>query len=125
MNKTKVEETKEPAEAITHQFGVGDEGDLYRVERDFFLDVKLGPLIPVRKGQIVRLSRKSGVEFFCAGKVAPVEIGTVFEAVRDFRTAQNGEWLDVQAGDTLRLERDEALELLRQGMVKQKKGATV
>ncbi len=125
MNKTRVEETKEPAEAIT-QFGVTlDDGELYRVERDFYLDVKLGPLVPVRKGQIVRLSRASAAELFYACKVSPVEIGQVFEALRDFRTVKEGEWLDVVQGDVLKLEKGEALPLLRSGMVREKKGARI
>ena len=117
MDNAKVEEQE------LVQFGVTLENSkLYRVEKDFLLDVRFGPLQPAKKGQVVRLSEKFGNELFFGNKISPLEISTVFEAVRGFRTIKDGEWLDVEIGDILKLERDEALKHLREGNVKESKG---
>jgi len=107
---------------VINQFAAGPDDDLFLVERGFFLDTKLGPLVGVKPGDVVRLTKKAGVELFYGCKVIPLELGEVFEAVRPFRTAVNGEWVDVEVADVIRLDREEALKLLRDGSVKEKKG---
>ena len=107
---------------VINQFAAGPEDDLYRVERDFFLDTKLGPLVGVKKGDVVRLTKKAGVELFYGCKVRPLEISETFEVLHPIRVAVNGEWVDLDPGDVIRLEEQEGLDLLRRGDVKEKKG---
>ena len=60
MSKVKAEIEETAKQEIISQWGVtAEEGSLYRVERGFHLNTKLGPPIPVKKGDIVRLSEKS------------------------------------------------------------------
>ncbi|MBM4338801.1 MAG: hypothetical protein FJ110_04595 [Deltaproteobacteria bacterium] len=105
------------------QLGVTlDEGKFYIVEKPFFLQVVDGPLQRVEKGWRLLLSQRFGDEMFFSGRVIPVELGEHFEAVRDFQVIQNGEYFRVKKGDTLKLTKDEAVQFLRTGDVREKRG---
>lgn len=116
-------ETEE--EAMFAEYGVAWENTkLYRVENPFFLKVCDGPLKPVEVGTLVRLdSNRTGPYLFDGGKVAPVELGELFEVTQPYRTVGPGtEYVYLEKGDILKLSREEAIPLLRELKIKEKKG---
>ena len=117
----KKENIKEP---ILYEFGIRDidPGEVWYVVRAFYVPLKNGPAEIVRPGQRIRLSSGLGAQAFEAGRVEPVSMPSTFEALRNFRTTDGaGEWLDVSPGDVVRVEKkEEALSLMRQGMIRPK-----
>jgi len=117
------EKTQEPI--IVDQWVVGEGGKLMVVIRPFFLNTKLGPPTPVQKGWLVRVDPKVGEQLFFAAKAEPVELSDTFEVIRSHITVdENGEWLSLEKGDILSLSREEAIPLLRQQKIKERKGGT-
>jgi hypothetical protein len=109
------------------QLGSVDRDEIFLTTRAFWLQTKLGPLEVVSIGSRVRVSSKTARELFQASKIEPIEIPKMFEVVHPFvSTNGGGEWLEVEIGDTVQLERKlEALKFWRCGWVKpsQKKEA--
>ena len=111
------------AEEIVAEFAIsGDSARSFLVTRPFFLRTKDGPAITVNPGQEVFLSPETGRELFAARKVEPTALGEIFEVIRPFRIDQGGEWTRLERGDIVKLSRSEALSLLREGTVREKKG---
>ncbi len=106
-----------------YQFGVTDsDGVPYLAVKDFYLQTLFGPLTLIRKGARVMLSPKTGKELFYSSKVEPETLSDVFEIIEPIRTVLNGEWLYAKKGDIVKLTREEALPLLREGKIEEKKG---
>jgi hypothetical protein len=106
-----------------HEFGIREQdGETWKVTHPFLLNTKLGPLASIPEGSLVHLAYKTGREAFLDGRVEPILLGEVFEVVRAFQTVKDGEWVDLAPGDVIKLTREEALHLLRQGKIKEKKG---
>jgi hypothetical protein len=102
---------------------VFDQSRQYIASRSFFLQTRNGPLTGIQPGNLVRLSDRTGHELFLAGKVVPIEVGAIFEVIQNFRTVDaSGDWLNVQRGDIIKLNSDEAFSLWREGKIQEKKG---
>ncbi len=111
-------------ETVICEYGISpEEATTYEVQKPFYMRTCDGPLELVKKKQRVLLGRKFGFEMFHSGKATPVALGDTFEVIRPFQTAgENGEWNRLQPGDVVKLDRDEAIRFLREGIVKEKKG---
>jgi len=107
---------------IICELGVNpDQSPLYRVERPFFLNVRFGPLTEIRKGVLVRLETPTAAMLFFSGKIEPILLAEIFEAIHPFCVDEGGTWIEIEAGDILKLNRLEALPLLRQGKIKERR----
>jgi len=96
---------------------------LYVAERNFLLRTINGPMTEIQPGDKIRVSSFLGEQLFYGSKASPVEIGENFVAIRDFRyVGPEGTYIPVEIGDTLKLGREEAIKLLREMMVREKKG---
>ena len=124
MSKNEAVEEKEQAEICEYAIAY-DQSRQFKAVRRFFLQTRNGPLTEIKPGDRLRLSDGTGHELFFASKVVPIEISEVFEVIRPFRMAQAGEWVDLQKGDIIKLEKEEAILFLREGKVKEKKGGLV
>jgi len=104
------------------EFGIAYESSkTFFCEKSFMLRTINGPLIEVRPGQKVRLGDRLGPELFYANKVVPLLIGELFEVVVTFQIVnKSGEFENVNQGDVVKLERSEAIKLLKEGKVKEK-----
>jgi len=92
----------------------------YIAIKAFYLGRILGPSILVKIGQKVWLSKATGDQLFYAGKVEPVILGSEFEVIQPFREIdpEKNEYVYFEVGDVLKLERSEAIKLLRELKVK-------
>ena len=104
------------------EYGIAYESSReYFCEKPFMLRTLNGPLIEVRPGQKVRLGDRLGPELFYANKVVPLLIGELFEVVIPFQVVgAGGEYESVNQGDIIKLDRLEAIKILREGKVKEK-----
>ena len=108
-------------ESTIYQFGVTNDGRMYRAVQNFYLETTLGPPTIVKKGSRVLLNPRMATELFHSSKIEPLELGETFEVIRHFRTAQKGEWIDLVPGDIVKLSREECLPLLRANLIKERK----
>jgi hypothetical protein len=69
------------------------------------------------KGETVWLSKRTGDELFYCNKVSPRELGQFFRVTRSFRDVKDDEWVDLKINDVLKLERKEAINLLRKQLI--------
>jgi hypothetical protein len=110
-------------EKIIEEFGCNADDSLHRVVRSFYLRVRSGPLEAIPVGSIVRLKPEMARETFCACKTEPITIGEIFEVLQDIQlVGADGLWIKALQGDEVKLSRQEAFDLLRKKMVREKKG---
>jgi hypothetical protein len=104
---------KQEQEALC-EFGIRFE-DLkeYTIELSFYLSVRYGPPIVLKKGERVWLSQATGNELFFCKKVIPSNIPEYFKVTQAFRHVKDGTYVDLQIGDILKLERQEGIKYLR------------
>jgi len=100
---------------------VEESSSVYRVERAFMMPVRFGPLQRVEPGMLVRLGERLGAEMFGCGRVSPVTLSEHFEVVCPIRFTKDGEWIDVVPGDVLKMTPEEALPLLRERKIKERR----
>jgi len=123
MKTTKIEES---AENVLTEFRDPEElargGKIktqrFRTTDSFFMKVKNGPLIGVQPGTIIDLWRPESIsDLFYSKKIIPilppVPPVSVYRVISSFVTILDGEYLTVHRGQELRLNQEEALELLR------------
>ena len=105
------------------QFGLEEnQGRLYKVVRSFLLPTRFGPLTQIPHGSKVRLDDKLAEEAFYGNRVEPIELGEFFTVIRPVQiVGPDGCWIMGEPGDTVKLSRDEAIKLLRQGYIKEVK----
>ena len=128
--KTKI---KEPVEEVLTEYQDPEEiarGGKIRTQRfrapngNFFMKIKAGPLVGVPAGTLIDLWDQNNIrELFYLKKIIPIEPGIPAMAEYvvisgGFRTVIEGEYRDIYPGQTLRLNQEEALELLRLRQVK-------
>jgi hypothetical protein len=104
-----------------YQFGQRPE-DLkpWRSDRSFYLQTCYGPLTPIPVGCIVHLGKQMAQELFSLNKISPVWVGEKFRALRALRfVSDEGTWIDCRANDIIKLSREEAIPLLREGKIKE------
>jgi hypothetical protein len=110
-------------EQVIEEFGCNPDDGLHRVIRSFFLTTRNGPLEAIAPGSIVRLTPATAQETFYAGKTEPLEIGEVFEVLQAIQVVgSDGLWIKAAQGDQVKLDRSEAVELLRQNKIRERKG---
>ncbi len=106
---------------IILEFGAEESDDCHEVVRAFLLKTKDGPLQSIPKEAIVRLKRETALEMFYAGKTIPLNIPETFEVLQSIRVeGPDGLWIRAQPGDIVRLDKTEAVRLLRERMVRLK-----
>ena len=116
---------KMPTEVVP-EFGCREaDGEVWIVTRAFMLNLVgvNGPWEAVQPGQRVRLFRKRGEEAFFAAKVEPEHLGDTFEVIAPFRVIKDRQWLHLERGDVVKMTRAEAVPLLRERKVKERKVA--
>ena len=120
MTKT---EMKKDIEIEFVEFGVAREtGEEYVAEHSFLLPISNGPMVSIPVGARVLVSRQTGEQLFYSRQARPVKLPEVFQVIRQFqKIGPDGEYLNLDVGDILRLTADEAVDLLRRGQVKGKK----
>jgi hypothetical protein len=99
------------------QTGEAPSGGVWRVMRSFYLKIKNGPLCPLTPGVLAELSKETANLNFYIGRIEPLDISREFEVTRKFRTVINGLYCNLRPGDRIELERGEALDLMRKGVV--------
>lgn len=110
-------------ESVITEFGVTDsDGRICRTRESFWLPTRNGPLESIPKNVLVMVSQRTADELFYSGKAVPEQLGEIFEVLRPTRMVQNGEYLDLATGDILRMGKEEAIPLLRQGVIKERRG---
>lgn len=104
---------------IIEELVCSPDDSLHKVIRSFYLQVVAGPLTPVPVGSIVRLKPETSLETFYGGKTEPVELPSTFKVLRPIQmVGEDGNWVKASEGDLVKLDKTEALEFLRKGMVK-------
>jgi len=119
-----ITETKPPEGEILTQWGFREEdGKIFRCDRPFLLSLQDGPPQRIEKNALVRVASKLANELFFSKKISPLDLPEIFEAVCSFQSVQpDGTWLRISKGDILKLSRKEALALLRERKIREKKG---
>ena len=77
------------------------------------MQVKNGPNIVIRPGQIVELSQEMSTTLFMAGKIEPIDLPQEFTVLRNFLATVGDSYLNLCTGDVVSFEREEALSLMR------------
>jgi len=104
------------------EFGQTEEtSQVYRVIKSFWMPVCFGPLQEVRPGMTVRLGERLGAEMFGCGRVSPVTLSEYFEVIYPIRFVEDGAWVDLAPGDVVKMTPEEALPLLRERKIKERR----
>ena len=100
------------------QRGKAVSGGVFKVIRGFYLQVRNGPNVPVLPGSTCELSQEISTTLFMAGKIEPINLPREFKVLRNFKATVGDSYLNLCTGDEVSLEREEALDLMRKGIVK-------
>ena len=110
---------------IIKELGSGENDELWKVTRAFYLCVREGPLVPTMPGDVVRLTHATAKMNFAAQRILPVGFSDPgrYEVLEDFKTAdEHGLWIEFHPGDILELSLPEGLDLMKKFYVKPLKG---
>jgi hypothetical protein len=111
-------------EVIVEEFGSTADDPVHKVVHGFYLRTRNGPLEVLMPGQLVRLTPATAMEAFQGFQIEPLEIGELFTVVRPIQiVGSDGCWICAGIGDEVRLSKTEAIDFLRKGAVREKKGA--
>lgn len=105
---------------IIEEMGAQPSDELFVACNGFFIRTSIdSPLTSVQPGMLVKLTFGTAIALFLSGKVEPESIPEEgeYRALRNFSYESNNKIFSIENGDKLRLNKGEAINLLRERKV--------
>ena len=119
MKKASDEQQEQKPAVKEYSLSVGESpsAGIFRVVRGFYLKVVNGPLIEIKPGQQIELSKETYETLFPIGKIEPINIPEQFKVIKSFRTVIDGRYVDLCPGDIVEFDKPEGLSYWQKGFI--------